>query len=1329
MHVCSSLSHARAQLCHLPAGLRNFLSLDHWRRTNRCSPSSPEDPGLRNYRHSSEAVSLHTYYSCPPLLNTSESLTTSLPFATPNYPSPNNDKDKNPDLEPLPRRTPGQCSNDLTLPAAVRAASTPASSRVQAMSGDVTRPSAEPRQTAAADVTFSSYADGRRPGASGSLAESQGSGEKWIEKGERLKERFLTPDRRSEEGSGEEDGSEKKRSSRIKKSGGGGGFLRDSIFGNGTLLSTEKSSDRKEGNRKLDHVGLQAENKRLAGSRLSGDSSTRSSPLSREVSINQSTQNDAHDPPTESRPPTMDPAQLVQMALSLSESRKRNTSGSLPVPIAVPRARNISGTQDKYGTVRTRGSDRARSASRFDPSPASSSHSRDRQSTPSASAIDDNVLYTFSPATLARAEKTRKYFELASEHRRLLEYLPPLKPDAQATGNYTFESRSSPGYAQPEIQRVRSDTLNRHELGRQYNPLQILRNRRLRNRERRPLTVPPELFEDTQRVATWLDDVGEAARQPAYRSSDDIVHLPHYSHEADGLDGSNGTGKGHRRTGTASTVITRPENEWTIEPTERLADTYWTEQGDNKMLLENRRRQAIFPGRPRPSVNESRKSDELVPNQYKDSPMEATDKEPQREEAPPRKHRHLLSLHKADRIRHNKLSLLRRSASASSGSSDDGRKPRPAARSDGTIDSSAPLNRHMDALITKELRGNTSSPDLDSPDHWDSKHTPFPTRGEHRNPNLRANSALSVPATVTAQRSKSADGRLAQLAEIDRARFSFDSSPPDSPAVADFMPSLAMDLSPPSKQAPSGQKHKRRVLPVFRSKSKDRNTTEGKDFAFPSDSDPSREPSGNAIDPTRLSAEYARPIELHRHQTSESMRSSLHRRGPSRTNTTSDGSIKEPGSTVGRFFKGGRLAELVRTGTDRRGRRDKEGSVTDASVIPSDASDTEGSVGEPSLTIGSPHDSEPSPRTSIDRARGKKGLHTANLPTFKSAAGREKPINSRLTPVISRDGEDDHIGRQAAAHRGASRSPRIDRLLPPRINLPDDSDFASTHGFPSETSDVVFAEPNRKSYGFLSPKKGAAPGSNVSFNTSNPAKQNSDYPVTGLTKLGANGARRHWSISDRGMQDKQRQDLLKTHRVSPRDIARARALILASGVKAHNLVLRANNQAIPAPRFLAAAARTASVDTPQVPLKETHLRAAIVLSSHLDKSLESLSQARQAYQSNTSNGLHTRQADLKSLVADKLTHTVHNSSDEADAFGVRLTTEQTLRIKQVDDAVDEILRMRRRQFRLMRRAGFKLLEWLVLGLMWWVWFVVVCWNSVRKVIVGIVKMLKWLFSF
>lgn len=1199
------------------------------------------------------------------------------------------------------------------------------------MSGDANHASAEPRASAAADVSFSSFAEGRRQGEGSSLAESRGSGERWSEKGERLKERFLTPDRRSEDGDGADGGSEKKRRSGIRKAGGGG-FLRDSIFGNGTPASSEKGSERKEGKRRIELGGLQIENKRLAGSRLSGDSSTRSSPLSREVSISQPAHDGARDQHTNTRPTTMDPAQLVQMALSLSESRKRHASGSLPVPMAVPRNRNVSGSSDKYGTVRTRGADRPRLSSQFNtPSPVSSSRSRDRQPTPSANAIDDNVLYTFSPATLARAEKTRKYFELANEHRRLLQLLPPLKPDADSAANYTFESRSSPGYTAPDIRRVRSNTTSRQELGRQYNPLQILRNRRLRVRERCPLTVPSEKFEDPQRVATWLEDVEEAAKRPTYRSGADIVQLPDFLHETDNMNGDTEASKGHRRTGTTSTVVTRPENEWTVDPTERLADTYWTEQEDNKTLIENKGRQTIFPSRVKTSGNGVRKSDDLSRNETNNAPVEVMDEEPQEEKAP-RKHRHLLSLHKADRIRHNRLSRQGRSASVSSGSSGGGRQPRSSARGNGDIESSAPLNKHMEALIAKDQRGEASSPDLDSPDHWDSKNTPFPTRSDQRGSTHRPNSSLSVADKVAAQRSKSADGRLAQLAENDRARFSFDSSPPDSPVVGDFMPSLAMDLSPPRKQAgPSIQKPKHRILPKFHTKLKDKSTTEGKDFAFPSDSDRSREPSGNAIDPTRLSAEYARPIDLHRHQTSESISSSLHRRGPSRTQThTSDLSFKEAGSTVGRFFKGGRLAELVRS--DRKGRKEQEGSVTDTSAIPSDASDTDGSVGEPSLTIGSPHDSEPSPRTSIDRVRGAKGLHTANLPTFKSAAGRDKPANSKLTPVISRDGEDDdHIGRQAAVHRGASRSPRIDRLLPPRINLPDDSDYASTADMPSQASDAIFGEPNRKSYGFLAPKGATslATNSNVSFNTSNTDKKNGNCPVTALSKLGANGGRRHWSISDRGMREQHRQDLFKPQRVSTRDLGRARALLLASGIKAHNLVARANNPTVPAPSFLTAAAKTASVDAPSVPLKETHLRASIILSSHLDKSLESLSQSRQTFQSETGNALHTRLSDLKSFVADKLTHTVHNSSDEADAFGVRLTTEQTLRIKQVDDAVDEILRLRRRQFRLMRRAGFKLLEWLVLGVMWWVWFIVVCWKSVKKIIVALVKILRWLFSF
>ena len=187
--------------------------------------------------------------------------------------------------------------------------------------------------------------------------------------------------------------------------------------------------------------------------------------------------------------------------------------------------------------------------------------------------------------------------------------------------------------------------------------------------------MPSETFEDTQRVATWLDDVENAAQRPDYRRGADIVQLPDFVPLTEESNGEPEASKGHRRTGTTSSVVTRPENEWTVDPTERLADTYWTEQADNKTLIENKGRQTIFPSRIKPATKDPRKSDDLSRNEPDNAPLEVMDEEMEQEKAP-RKHRHLLSLHKADRIRHTRLSRHGRSASVSSGSDGEGRQPR-----------------------------------------------------------------------------------------------------------------------------------------------------------------------------------------------------------------------------------------------------------------------------------------------------------------------------------------------------------------------------------------------------------------------------------------------------------------------------------------------------------------------------------------------------------------------------------------------------------------------------------------------------------------------------
>jgi hypothetical protein len=106
--------------------------------------------------------------------------------------------------------------------------------------------------------------------------------------------------------------------------------------------------------------------------------------------------------------------------------------------------------------------------------------------------------------------------------------------------------------------------------------------------------------------------------------------------------------------------------------------------------------------------------------------------------------------------------------------------------------------------------------------------------------------------------------------------------------------------------------------------------------------------------------------------------------------------------------------------------------------------------------------------------------------------------------------------------------------------------------------------------------------------------------------------------------------------------------------------------------------------------------------------------------------LERRLADLQRRAADQLTSLVHETSDDADAFNVELTTKQPQDVKRVDEAVDALVRQRRRQFRWVRRTGFKALELVLLTIMWWVWFIVMVVNTIRRSVLLVWKMVKWL---
>ncbi|KXT04380.1 hypothetical protein AC578_3583 [Pseudocercospora eumusae] len=1111
-----------------------------------------------------------------------------------------------------------------------------------------------------------------------------------------------------------------------------GGFLLDTVLGNGHLRRADTSAKKGKGSEQNGKV--QQDQSRNSLSRASGESSQRSSPLMKDVSVEVGGHARSGTGQM-STPAAMDPAQLVQMALNLSESRKRHVSSTLPVPISPASGgrRVVSALDPGYATLRPASSSGRRSRlsdGMADPSSPSQRQSSQHDGRPdTGSMTSDNVMYSFSPATLSRAEKARRYFELAAEHRRLLDYLPPLKLDATAPGNYMMQATSSPGSAHYQMTRVPSYTNSKRDLGRAYNPLQALRNRRLRNISRRPLTAPPDTWQETDRIRRWIDGVEVASKDHSYRPGNDQVRLPTFSGELESspaVPGRSDTAYRHRRTDTVSSVITRPENAWTIEPAEMLADTYWTERDDNKTVIEDRHGNRIFPSRARASVEVPRKSREservfdLGPDRDRRNRVEESETEDKKR----KKHKHTLPI--PGRLRRSHIS---RSSSVSTASSEEGRKP-PALRfgdDQGGDENVGPLERHMRTMIAKEERGELPSPELVSPDHWDSKHTPFPnhrasidqTRGsmDLGHGQSLANGRLSVDMSQVQRRSRSTEGRLTSLDHGLSSMEELVSGSPASPVIPGFIPTIDEGVSSRDAKRNSTlqQKSKGLKLPSFRSRSKERNNIEHTDFAM--NYGPQLSPVMSADTsfefPPRSSLDSARPDPFKRQRTADSNASSLKRTDT--TTTATDPSAKDSSTTSfgRRFLKGGRVGELVRNESSRFGDRfrSREGINLEMSNVPSDISDVDEDM-TLKLRYTSDQadtDSQISPRASFERDRQRPKYFTSNLPSFKSPSGRG---NRPAQTPLSEDSDPFEKLRPAPARKGRSNRP-----APPRIQLPDDGNASEPEMSPDKSRNYL---------GITQYDRRMSVSQN-NLTRTNTAETSSTVPARGIrgiprSSLSHVDAKRHWSISDQGHPE-------KANKVTARDIARVRALLLASGIKAHEIYHMGNaTRERPLP-LIAKAYQSAGKEIQNVPRCEEHLVAARMLSQTLDESTQAFERTLRRFQSETAKRLSTQLEELSNRAADQLTKLVHETSDEADAFNVELTTKQPQDVKRVDDAVEDMFRQRRRQFRLVINTGFKLLEWLLLGIMWGVWFVVVIFNTFRRVLMGIVRVLKWLFSF
>jgi hypothetical protein len=95
------------------------------------------------------------------------------------------------------------------------------------------------------------------------------------------------------------------------------------------------------------------------------------------------------------------------------------------------------------------------------------------------------------------------------------------------------------------------------------------------------------------------------------------------------------------------------------------------------------------------------------------------------------------------------------------------------------------------------------------------------------------------------------------------------------------------------------------------------------------------------------------------------------------------------------------------------------------------------------------------------------------------------------------------------------------------------------------------------------------------------------------------------------------------------------------------------------------------------------------------------------------------------LIAD-LTAKTRKAADEADELSRDLAMGQRLKIKMVIDVIEKMGRRKRRRFRWVRRGLWLGVEWVLVGFMWYVWFVVMVLRVVLGVGRGVVGGVKWL---
>lgn len=1066
-------------------------------------------------------------------------------------------------------------------------------------------------------------------------------------------------------------------------------------------------------------------------------------------------------------PLDMDSTQIVNMALNLSESRRmaqrRHVSSPAP-PRLAPLPDSPGGGGLKQHLQQQRRTSRHLSPNPDNNAPLTNiSASIPRVNSPLQATFDPegNYTYHFSPSTLNRAQKAKEQLELMAQHRRLLHLIPPLDHDVhQNSRPSTSNAPNSPTSSASTQNPFNANTYV--PLGRPYNPLQYIRNRKVRARERKAIDGEAQGFSDVSRVTDWVDQAAASAAASPFQPGPPSI--PPFA-------GTQMPSSSQQQPSNIPVPVSanakpkRPRLDWDIDPADMLADVNWVEQDNNKSLIEDRHYARIFPtraaasSRPMSHQEEESTANSLRARQSSEHGHDDVFSEPHPSEfnavskadsdlshtSARERARHKLHELRGMHHRHNSavhghhdFLSFRKSSFSDTSESETDRKRR--GRS-GTVsaDSKAVLEKQMNEMLAREaLEDQKRSLDEDRRHIQQalvSPERPFePSALGDARIGSRTDEKGDPEKTMRGPAKPSSPIRSTRESlEVPdfNSRFSmdFDSSAPPSPDLKpakrrkNFKPSIGMDLSPPSSRPASpGRNPFSKVKSMFRDRSRDREREKdrGADqvtaIKEESPSNPLEPIESSTLSPvsTESLGNMGRP-----RSRSPAPKIASRNTGESHKSHKSMGSLRlgrDEQSGLRTIFKGGaKIDGIIRGGVSKvsdllwKKEQDDEDSTSDTSSDESDQGLSRGRSGGPKpvsqMESTLPHENR-QVKTYLDV-----------MPSFKPASEVEKSASP----------EAGALDVPVDISPPSRRSSRFDKLKPPRIDVmnasPGSSPIAQPKNGDNSVSDVSESDSDERR------KTQIIDGVRRSSGQLNAVLS---VPPLSKRQRDSLGGSRHWSISD------QSPALQRKTQLSKREAARLRALVLSSGIKAMEIGRRFEEPRVLSTLQMAPAGLSwddLSQFTPAeqanlaVSQQDLYVTSARILSTGVEESSFALERQMHAFTQNEVRHLHGRADALHQRVATELIDMTRRAADDADECSRDINDGQRLKVKHVLDIIDKLMRRKRRRFRWARRGGWLMVEWALVGLMWYVWFIVMIariFMGIGRGVVGVVRWLLWL---